>query len=64
MVTGTLVSTTKVLLTKVELLGGSPGLVVMEGDLCAEGMCLNPSAVYWMDRTFFHTLLVRIVLFV
>ena len=36
------------------MVGGSPGLVVMEDDSCLEVVGLNPGDVNWMDMTFFH----------
>ena len=42
--------------------GGSLGHVVIGGGSCSEGVGLNPSAVYWMDMTFFHIDLLEIVM--
>ena len=36
-------------LLKMFKLGGSPGIVVMGGDMCLKVVSSNPSTMYWMD---------------
>ena len=43
--------------------GGSPGLVVMEGDSSPKVVGSNPSTIYWMN-ILSHLFVVRIVMFV
>ena len=37
-----------------ELLGGSPGLMVMGDDSVWKVVGSSPGAIYWMDITFYH----------
>ena len=48
---------------KIELWGVSPGLVVMEGDLCSEG-CWFKSHHHILDETFSHIFVVKTAMFV